>query len=76
VHLLDLFVVVSGCFSIAATLPLIYLATRSYRDGRALRRLQAEVLQLMIDARDLQHEMHVDQRRDVARVPSIDRPAR
>jgi hypothetical protein len=30
----------------------------------------------MIDVRDLQHEMHVDQRRDVARVPSIERPAR
>ena len=63
VRLLDLFVLVSGSFSIVATLPLIYLAVRSYRDGRALRRLQAEVVELMTDVRDIQHEMHDDQRR-------------
>jgi hypothetical protein len=62
-HPLDVFVLVSGSFSIAATPPLIYLAARSYRDARALRGLQAEVLQLMTDVRDLQHEMHHDQRR-------------
>ncbi len=63
VSLLDAFVLVSGSFSIAATPPLIYLAARSYRDGRALRLLQAEVVALMTDVRDLQHEMHDDQRR-------------
>ena len=60
---LDVFVVVSGVFSILATLPLIYLALRGYRDGRELRAVQGEVAQLMAEVRELQHEMHLDQRR-------------
>jgi hypothetical protein len=32
---LDVFVVLSGTFSIAATFPLLFLALRSFRDGRA-----------------------------------------
>lgn len=59
---LDIFVVVSGSFSILATVPLIYLAWRSYRDGRELHRVQREVAELMVEVREIQQEMHRDQR--------------
>jgi hypothetical protein len=59
---LDVFAVVSGSFSILATLPLIYLALRSYREGRELHRVQHEVAELMAEVREIQHEMHRDQR--------------
>lgn len=61
-HPLDFFVVVSGSFSILATLPLFYLALRSYREGRELHRVQCEVAALMAEVREIQHEMHRDQR--------------
>ena len=67
---LDVFVLVSGSFSILATLPLIYLAIRSVRDGRELRRVQSEVAELIVEVREIQHEIHHDQRRatsDLAR---------
>jgi hypothetical protein len=63
VHKLDVFVIVSGCFSILASLPLIYLALRSFGDARELRRVQLEVAELMGEVREIQHEMHRDQRR-------------
>jgi hypothetical protein len=59
---LDIFVLVSGTFSILATFPLLYLAVRAARDGRSLRRLQLEVAQLMAEVHELQGEMHRDQR--------------
>jgi hypothetical protein len=59
---LDIFVLISGSFSLVATLPLIYLALRGYRDGRELRLVQREVATLMSEVRELQHEMHHDQR--------------
>ena len=59
---LDIFVLVSGSFSIVATIPLVYLALGSFRDGRELRRLQVEVAELMGEVRELQHEIHVDQK--------------
>ncbi len=59
---LDVFVVVSGCFSILATVPLISLAVKSYRDGRELHRIQLEVAELMSEVREIQHEIHIDQR--------------
>ena len=46
---LDIFIVISGGFSIVATLPLVYLALRSYRDGRELHRVQLEVAELMTE---------------------------
>src|SRR5438552_14673900 len=58
----DLFVVVSGCFSILATVPLIYLSLKSYRDGSELHRIQIEVAELMSEVREIQHEIHLDQR--------------
>src|SRR5436309_15184148 len=60
---LDVFVLLSGSFSIVATVPLIYLAVRSYREGRELHRVQLEVADLMVEVRAIQHEMHDDQRR-------------
>ena len=59
---LDVFVVVSGVFSITATLPLVYLAFRSFRDGRELCRIQSEVAELMGEVREIQREIHIDQR--------------
>jgi len=59
---LDIFVLISGCFSVVATFPLVYLALGSFRDGRELRRIQAEVAALMGEVRELQHEIHVDQK--------------
>jgi hypothetical protein len=63
---LDIFVLVSGTFSILATFPLLYLAVRSARDGRSLRRLQLEVAQLMAEVHELQGEMHRDQREAIS----------
>jgi hypothetical protein len=62
-HALDIFVLVSGCFSILATVPLIVLALRSLRDAGELRRVQAEVAELVVEVREIQHEIHHDQRR-------------
>jgi hypothetical protein len=59
---LDIFVIVSGSFSIVAALPLIFLAVRSFRDGRELRRVQDEVADLIVEVREIQHEIHHDQR--------------
>ena len=60
---IDIFVLVSGSFSILASMPLIYLALRSYRDGRELRRIQLEVATLMSEMHEIQREIHHDQRR-------------
>ena len=57
-----MFFVVSGAFSIVTSLPLVYLALRSYRDGRELHRVQLEVARLVSEMRVLQHEIHTDQR--------------
>jgi hypothetical protein len=58
----DIFVLVSGSFSILATVPLVYLALRSFRDGRELQRIQLEVAGLMGEVHQIQHEIHRDQR--------------
>src|SRR5712691_5940764 len=57
-----MFFVVSGAFIIVTSLPLVYLALRSYRDGRELHRVQLEVARLVSEMRELQHEIHTDQR--------------
>ena len=59
---LDIFVVISGSFSILATLPLVYLAVRSYRDSRELRRVQLEVAELMAEVHEIQTDIHREQR--------------
>jgi hypothetical protein len=66
--MLDVFVVLSGTFSIAATFPLLFLAVRSFRDGRNLRQLQLEVADLMLEVHELQGEIHRDQRVAVSRL--------
>lgn len=62
-HAIDVFVVVSGTFSIIATVPLMYLAFRSSREAQELHLLQVEVAQLMGEVREIQDEIHHDQRR-------------
>jgi hypothetical protein len=59
---IDVFVLISGSFSIIATVPLIYLATRSVRDARELKRVQLEVAGLVEEVHDIQREIHQDQR--------------
>ena len=65
---LDIFVLVSGSFSILATLPLVYLALHGYRDGRELRRVQLEVAELIGEVREIQHRIHNDQRRTATEI--------
>ena len=71
--MLNVFVVLSGTFSIAATFPLLYLALRSLRDGRNLRQLQLEVADLMLEVRHLQGEIHRDQRVAVSHLEDTQR---
>jgi len=59
---IDIFVLISGSFSIVATVPLIYLASRSVRDARELKRVQLEVAGLMEEVHEIQREIHRDQR--------------
>ena len=59
---IDVFVLISGSFSIVATVPLIYLAARSVRDAREVRRVQLEVAGLMEEVHEIQREIHQDQR--------------
>jgi uncharacterized protein YoxC len=68
VQTIDVFVLISGCFSILATVPLIYLALRSLRDARKLRLIQYELAHLMRETkemgeevRELQHEIRHEQ---------------
>ena len=50
-HAIDVFVIVSGSFAILTSVPLVYLAYRSFRDARELHRLQREVHRLQREAR-------------------------
>jgi len=59
---IDVFVLISGSFSIVATVPLIYLATRSVWDARELKRVQLEVAGLVEEVHEIQREIHHDQR--------------
>jgi hypothetical protein len=58
---IDIFVLISGSFSIISTVPLIYLALRSFRDASELRRIQLEVAGLMGEVHEIQREIHQDQ---------------
>jgi hypothetical protein len=73
ISLLDVFIVLSGTFSIAATFPLLFLAVRSFRDGRSLRRLQLEVAELMVEVHQAQGEIHRDQRTAVSQLEDTKR---
>jgi uncharacterized protein YoxC len=68
VRSIDIFVLVSGCFSILAAVPLIFLALRSLRDARKLRLIQYELAHLMRETKEmgeevrgLQHEIRSEQ---------------
>ena len=74
--MLDVFVVLSGTFSIAATFPLLYLAVRSLRDARHLRRLQLEVAELMVQVHQLQGEIHHETLVATSRLEDLTRPRR
>ena len=65
---INIFVLISGCFSILATVPLLYLALHSARDARKLRLIQYELAHLMLETkemgeevRELQHEIRHEQ---------------
>jgi len=51
---IEIFVVVSGSFGILSTLPLGYLAFRSYREGQELSEIQRELA-------EIQHDIRADQ---------------
>src|SRR5207253_745788 len=83
----DIFVLVSGSFGIFTSLPLAYLALRSYRDAKDLRRIQVELAGLMVESKELaeevaqlQREIHRDQRVATDRLQetkqTVDRVAR
>jgi len=59
---LDVFVLLSGTVSVPATVPLFYLAIRSSRDARNLRRIQYELAGLMRETKELGQEVHQLQR--------------
>jgi hypothetical protein len=59
---IDLFVVVAGTFSIVTTMPLAWLTVRGYRDAQQLRVIQEELGELLAEIREIQHELHHEQR--------------
>ena len=66
---LNIFVLISGTFSVLSVLPLTYLAVRSVRDAKDLRRIQYELADLITETKEiseevheLQHEIQSDQR--------------
>ena len=59
---LDIFVLISGTFSVLSVFPLMYLAVRSVRDARDLRRIQYELAGLVTEAKELSEEVHELQR--------------
>jgi hypothetical protein len=48
---IEIFVVVSGSFGIVLTIPLGYLAFRSYREGQELREIQHELAEIQQEIR-------------------------
>ena len=59
---LDTFVLISGTFSVLTVLPLMYLAVRSVRDAKDLRRIQYELAGLVTEAKEISEEVHALQR--------------
>jgi uncharacterized protein YoxC len=55
---IDIFVVVSGTFSIVTAIPLVYLAVLSVRDARGLRRIQHELACLVRETKEIGEEVH------------------
>jgi hypothetical protein len=59
---IDLFVLVAGTFSIVTTVPLAWLTVRGYRDAQQLRVIQQELAEVLGEIRELQFELHHEQR--------------
>jgi septal ring factor EnvC (AmiA/AmiB activator) len=66
---LNTFVLISGTFSVLSVIPLMYLAVRSVRDAKDLRRIQYELADLITESKEigeevqkLQREIQSDQR--------------
>lgn len=60
--MIDVFVLVSGTFSILAVFPLVYLALRSTREARDLRLIQYELAGLIRESKEIGEEVHRLQR--------------
>jgi F0F1-type ATP synthase membrane subunit b/b' len=61
-HFIDIFVLVSGTFSILTALPLVYLALRSVTDTRKLRLIQHELAVVMRETKEIGQDVHEVQR--------------
>jgi uncharacterized protein YoxC len=59
---LNTFVLISGTFSVLSVLPLMYLAVRSVRDAKDLRRVQYELAGLVTESKEISEEVHELQR--------------
>ena len=56
---LDVFVVITGSFSVLITVPMIMLAVSSRREANELRLIQADLVALMGESRRLGNEIHL-----------------
>jgi phage-related tail protein len=56
---MDIFVVISGSFSMLITIPMIVLAVWSRREARELRSIQTDLVELMGGSRRLAKEIHL-----------------
>lgn len=55
---MELFVLVSGTFSVLAVFPLLYLALRSVKDSRDIREIQHELAGLLRESKELGVDVH------------------
>jgi len=73
---IDIFVLVSGAVGIVATVPLVYLAVRSHREGRELRRVQEELARLISESKEISEEVRELQHEALQRVDGLHGPRR
>ena len=57
--LMDIFVIVTGSFTVLITVPMIMLAMWSRREAGELRNIQTDLVALMEESRRLAEEMHL-----------------
>lgn len=62
VFIVNVFVLVSGAFSVLSVFPLAYLALRSQREARDLRLIQSELADLMRDGKEISEHVRLLQR--------------
>jgi hypothetical protein len=56
---MDVFVIVTGSFTVLVTVPMILLAMWSRREAEELRHIQTDLVTLMEESRRLAEEMHL-----------------